>query len=169
MDALPESIDRTIRTEKITGQFSNVSESADMKTVLFSSPHVTSRTSWGLLVMRITFGLGMAIGHGLPKLQKFSDIQSSFADPLGIGSTASLASAVLVEVLFGLLFALGLLTRVSTLPLIFTMGVAAFLVHGADPLFAKGPSKEMALLYLLAYVAVLITGPGKYSIDEHIK
>ena len=41
------------------------------------------------------------------------------------------------------------------------MGVAAFIVHGADPL-AK---KEMALLYFIAFVAIFLAGPGKFSID----
>jgi len=120
--------------------------------------------------MRITFGLGMAVGHGLPKLQAFSELSAGFADPLGIGSTASLFFAILAELLFGALVALGLFTRASTLPLIFTMVVAAFMVHGPHPVFdPKGPSKEMALLYLLSYAAILITGPGKYSLDDKLK
>jgi putative oxidoreductase len=41
------------------------------------------------------------------------------------------------------------------------MFVAAFITHIADP-FAK---KEVAILYLLFYIALLITGSGKYSID----
>lgn len=41
------------------------------------------------------------------------------------------------------------------------MLVAAFIQHGDDP-FGK---KEMALLYLLVYVALLVLGGGKYSID----
>jgi putative oxidoreductase len=42
------------------------------------------------------------------------------------------------------------------------MLVAAFVAHAGDP-FGK---KEMALLYLLVYITLFITGPGKYSIDN---
>jgi putative oxidoreductase len=44
------------------------------------------------------------------------------------------------------------------------MMVAAFMAHGADP-FAK---KELALLYLLIYVTILVTGSGKYSLDHYL-
>ncbi|MNT98536.1 hypothetical protein D3C72_2411400 [compost metagenome] len=44
------------------------------------------------------------------------------------------------------------------------MIVAVFVVHAADG-FDK---KEMGLHYLLAYVFLLVSGPGKYSIDQMI-
>jgi len=42
------------------------------------------------------------------------------------------------------------------------MSVAAFMVHAADP-FSQ---KELALLYLLAFLMVVFVGPGKYSLDK---
>ena len=42
------------------------------------------------------------------------------------------------------------------------MAVAAFMVHANDPL-AK---KELALLYLLIYVTLLVAGAGKYAVDS---
>lgn len=41
------------------------------------------------------------------------------------------------------------------------MAVAAFIIHGADPL-AK---KELALLYLAAFAAIGLTGPGRFALD----
>jgi putative oxidoreductase len=41
------------------------------------------------------------------------------------------------------------------------MLIAAFVVHSDDP-FGK---KEMAILYILPYITLLILGSGKYSID----
>ena len=111
----------------------------------------------------------MLIGHGWGKLMSFSDRVDRFPDPLGIGSTLSMSGAVLSETLFAALVLLGLITRGAVIPLIFTMGVAAFVIHGGDPLFGPGPSKEMALLYLSAYVVILIGGPGKYSADHLLK
>jgi putative oxidoreductase len=39
------------------------------------------------------------------------------------------------------------------------------MVHAADP-FAR---KELALMYLLAYITILVAGPGKYSVDRYLK
>jgi len=43
-----------------------------------------------------------------------------------------------------------------------TMIVAAFIVHLDDP-FKR---KELALLYLVGFLIVLLMGPGKYSLDK---
>jgi len=99
----------------------------------------------------------------------FSGIVDDFKDPLGIGNFYSLLVAVLAETLFAALVTAGFLTRASLIPLIFTMGVAAFIIHGGDPVFGPGPAKEMALLYLSAYVVLLVGGPGKFSVDHVLK
>lgn len=115
----------------------------------------------GLLVLRLFFGVSMALAHGWPKLQRFSELQNSFPDPLGIGSMPSLSLAIFAELACAVAVAIGLLFRASLLPLIATMVVAAFIVHGQDP-FKK---QELALAYLSAYVALACTGPGRYSVD----
>jgi len=116
----------------------------------------------GLLLLRLTFGGLMAINHGWPKLQKFfADDPVKFADPFGIGMSGSLGLAVFAELICGFLLVIGLFTRTAAVPLIITMLVAAFIIHGADPL-AK---KEMALLYLIPYIVLALTGAGQYSLD----
>jgi putative oxidoreductase len=60
---------------------------------------------------------------------------------------------------------LGLFTRVALGFLIFTMIIAAFVVHGADP-FEK---REMALIYLSAYLLLMTFGAGRFSIDHMIE
>lgn len=117
--------------------------------------------SLGLLVARVFPGLLLAVMHGWGKLKGFSEMASSFPDPLGVGSTASLTLAVLAEFFCGLLLILGFATRAVALPLVINMAVAAFIVHGPDP-WSK---KEFALLYLIPFAAVLLGGAGKFSID----
>jgi len=103
--------------------------------------------------------------HGLPKLAKLTGAEPiQFADPLGIGATASLALTVFAEVFCSVLLLFGLATRLVAVPLIITMLVAVFIIHLDDP-FGK---KEMGLLYLLVYTAIIIAGPGSYSIDNWI-
>ncbi len=104
--------------------------------------------------------------HGWPKLMRFfSEDSIKFADPIGIGVIPSLLLAVFSEVVCSVFIILGLGTRAASIPLIITMMVAAFIVHADDP-FAR---KEMALLYLLGYIMLLILGSGKYSIDRYFR
>jgi putative oxidoreductase len=74
----------------------------------------------------------------------------------------SLSLTVFAEVICSLFILLGFATRLAVIPLLITMLVAVFYVHGNDP-FGK---QEMGLLYLLTYVMLFIMGSGKYSIDN---
>ena len=69
---------------------------------------------------------------------------------------------VFAEFFCSIALMVGFITRGAVIPLIITMFVAAFVIHGDDP-FNK---KELALLFLTAYSVILITGPGKYSLDR---
>lgn len=134
-----------------------------LKKLLFdtTSEH---KASLGLLVLRITFGLTMVFSHGYPKMMKYSAMSEKFYDPFGIGSAASLILVIFAEVFCSILLALGLFTRGVLIPLLICMLVAVWMKHGGDP-FGR---KEMGLLYTFAYVALMITGPGKYSLDTRI-
>ena len=118
----------------------------------------------GLALLRASFGLLMLFGHGASKMAAFGKLAGSFPDPFGVGSEFSLLLALSAEVGASLLVTLGLLTRWSLLPLLFTMLVAFFGIHGADPFAVK----EMALLYAIVYSSLLIAGPGRYSLDHLI-
>ncbi len=124
----------------------------------------------GMLVLRLGFGGFMAFGHGLPKALGYSSYSTTFPDPLGIGVANSLNGAIASELVFGILVMLGVFTRLSTLPVIFSMVVAAFVIHAKDPLFmGGGAAKEPALLYLMAFVAILCAGPGRFSVDGMVQ
>lgn len=116
-----------------------------------------------LLALRLIIGILM-LTHGWPKFQTLIVGNIQFPDPIGIGAIASLALVVFAEVLCSILLMIGFATRIASIVLIINMLVAVFLVHGADPL-AK---KELAILYLLIYVTLLVTGSGKYGVDAAI-
>lgn len=116
----------------------------------------------GLLVLRLGAGLFLAFGHGLAKLTAFPEKAATFADPIGLGPTVSLALVVFAEFFCALAVAAGFLTRLATLPVLFTMGVAAVAVHWDDGF--KG--MEKALLFAVLYLAILLTGSGKYSLES---
>lgn len=129
-----------------------------------------SNKSWGvniaMLLLRVTFGATMLLGHGLSKWGKlFAGGEIKFLDPFGIGATASLGLAVFAEVICSVLLMLGLLTRMALIPLIVTMSVALFMVHAND---AFG-TQEKSILYLAVYLVLFINGSGKYSFDGLLK
>jgi putative oxidoreductase len=115
----------------------------------------------GLLLMRVGFAGTMALGHGLGKLTGFGERVSQFPDPLGLGSPLNLALPVFAEFFCGIAIVLGLLTRWATIPMIVTMAVAFFIFHGDDPF----GDKELAFVYLVGFVAIWLTGPGRFSLD----
>lgn len=116
----------------------------------------------GLLLLRLAGGGLMLLNHGWPKISQFTEKASTFADPLGVGSSFSLGLTVFAEFFCAALIVLGLLTRWSLIPLIVTMGVAAFVVHAGEPV----SEREGSLFFLMIYVVIMLTGPGKYSADQ---
>lgn len=114
------------------------------------------------LILRLGFG-GFMLSHGIPKLMKlFAGGAIQFPDPLGVGATTSLILTVFAEVICAALIVVGYKTKWASIPLVITMLVAAFIVHGADP-WGK---KEFALLYAIGYIAIGMLGAGKYSLDR---
>ncbi len=114
-----------------------------------------------LLLWRLTFGGLMLLNHGWGKVERVFSGSGRFPDPLGLGAELSLWLTAFAEGVCALLIVLGLFTRLAAAPLIFAMGVAAFVVHGDDPF----KDKEPALIYLVAFLSLLLTGPGSYSLD----
>jgi putative oxidoreductase len=114
-----------------------------------------------VLIVRLAVA-ALMITHGLPKLNKLlagGEIQ--FADPFGLGQVMSLVLVVFAEFFCSILIGIGLGTRLASIPLIITMLVAAFIAHAADPI----GKKELALLYLVIYLFLLVTGSRKFSVD----
>lgn len=128
---------------------------------IFAPGNDSALTSIGLLVLRLWLGLVMFFNHGLFKLTHFGDMASKFPNPLGIGPEPSLALVTFAETAGALLLALGLLTRFAALTLVIDLGVAFILVHKA----VKGIG-ELAFIYSAGYVALLIAGGGRFSLDR---
>ena len=119
-----------------------------------------------LLMLRVVFGGLMLVNHGWGKMMKlFTGEPTKFADPFGLGAPFTLGLTTFAEVLCAAFVVIGLFTRWAVIPLIFTMLVAIFVIHSDDP-FKK---IEMAIMYLAAYSAIGLTGPGWYSVDEQFR
>ncbi len=115
----------------------------------------------GLALLRI-MPSAMLLTHGIPKFQKLLQGNLAFADPIGLGQAPSLLLAIIGEFICPILLIIGYKTRWSAIPSVLTMLTIIFIVHQNDA-FGK---KELALLYLIFFVAIIFLGPGKYSFDR---
>ena len=121
-------------------------------------------TSIGLLILRIGAG-GLLLGsHGWSKLTHFGERLHTFANPIGLGPPASFTLVTFAEVVCAALVVVGFLTRFATVPIIIFLMVAAFIQHAHDP----WPRRELPLLFMTAFLCVLVAGPGRFSIDALI-
>lgn len=130
---------------------------------LFPSKPDDTAMSLLLLALRILFGV-LLMSHGVQKWVNCDNMSATFPDPLGVGSSVSLGLAIFAELFCSVGFVFGALYRLALIPMIFTMGMAYFVIHGNDP-FA---TKELAFVYLAVFVLMYITGPGKFSLDRFI-
>lgn len=118
-------------------------------------------TDLGLLLFRI-FISGLMLTHGWPKLVRFFGAEEiNFSDPFGLGESFTFTLAVFSEFVCSIFILFGFLTRLASIPLISTMLVAALVIHMSDG-FGR---QELPLLYAAGFILLLLTGPGKYSID----
>ena len=120
---------------------------------------------FGLLWLRVLLGLGMAF-HGWGKI--FGGRMHGFAEgvaAMGFPLPEFFAwAAALSELIGGLFVVFGIATRPAAAFIFFTMFIAAFVRHGADP-FKK---KELALAYLAMSGAVALLGAGRWSLDARL-
>ena len=121
--------------------------------------------SIGLLVLRLGAGGLLLCGHGWGKLMSAGVKASGFADPIGLGPVPSFWLVVFAEVLCASLVMVGFLTRLSTVPILVFLAVAGFIQHAHDP----WPRRELAFVFAVPFLALLMTGGGRFSLDALAK
>jgi putative oxidoreductase len=124
---------------------------------------IPTANDFGLLVLRVWLGGSMAALHGLGKLQRLQS-GGAFMDPFGLGSTASLGLSTSAELLAAVLLVFGLASRWTAALTAVNMVVAFALAHGGA--LTGDQSGELAFVYLAGFVTLLLTGPGRYSVDH---
>ena len=130
---------------------------------LLSSKYSAGAVNTALLILRAGFGI-LILMHGFGKIANFNSMQNKFMTFMGLGSTVSLIMVIFAEFFCAILLILGLFTRFACIPLIIAMCVALFMAHDGD-IFGKG---EASALVLFGFVAILLAGPGRVSMDSMI-
>jgi putative oxidoreductase len=120
-----------------------------------------------LSIIRIFAGI-LILLHG--KMVFDSQIMNGMAESMSkdMGMPFPLLMAYLAkgsEFFGGLFFALGLLTRFVSIPLVIAMAVATFVAHHGQ-VTGEG---EHAFLFMLIFVAFFFIGSGKWSVDYLLK
>lgn len=112
-----------------------------------------------ILALRVFFGV-LFFTHGLDKMINFNTLSETYPSVLGFGSYMTLMVSIFCEFACSLFLIAGLMERIVLLPMIASMAVAFFDIH--DGMFPEG---ELSLIYLILFVVLLLTGPGRYSLD----
>ena len=107
----------------------------------------------------------MLLYHGVEKIIHFDEFSQHFMDFAGLGPKYSLILSIFAEAGCSMALMVGFLCRLSMIPLIVNMSMAAFF---AMP-HASYNMMELPLLYLLGFVILYLAGPGKFSIDYLIR
>jgi putative oxidoreductase len=115
---------------------------------------------FGPLPIRILAGITF-IAHGLPKFENIAGTQGFFGS---IGLPPELALPIgLLEVIGGVFLLVGVVTRIAAALLIIDMiGATIFLVKISKG-FVEG--YELELLLIAIGISLLLTGPGRISIE----
>ena len=127
------------------------------------APFVEGRGAVGLLILRLVFGLALMF-HGFPKIQHATSWMGPGAPVPGFLQFLAAFS----EFFGGLAMIAGLLTPVAALGIAATMLTALITVHfkHGDPFVSlHGESFESPLGYLAFSLLMILTGPGRLSLD----
>jgi putative oxidoreductase len=118
--------------------------------------------AYGSLPIRIVAGITF-VAHGLPKFENIAGTQGFFGS---IGLPPELALPVgLLEVIGGIFLLVGVLTRISAALFIIDMIGVIVIVRLPDG-FVDG--YELESLLIAISVSLLITGPGRISVEWDI-
>lgn len=124
------------------------------------------RMALGLTILRVIVGI-VFIVHGSQKLFVFglhgvTQGFTQFGVPL---PTLSAPVVTFVELLGGIALVLGLFTRIAAILLAIDMVGAIVFVHAKNGFFLP-TGYEYALMLLTVFVAIVVSGPGAYAIDD---
>lgn len=123
-----------------------------------------SISNWLLLFVRLYWGIAFAKA-GWGKLHDLAGT-AAFFKKIGIPYPDLHAPLVgYIELICGVLLAVGFLSRVASIPLIIAMTVALFVAHNASLGDIAGIISQPPFNFLLASLIVLSFGAGKFSLD----
>ena len=117
------------------------------------------------LLLRIWLGLSLFVRHGIEKIISFADMQSHFPDPLHVGRTPGLVFAFLSDSICSILVMAGIFTRLGSAVIAMNLLIVFIFLHGFSFSQEHG---QLVYVYLGGYLAILLSGGGKYTLDRKL-
>ncbi len=139
---------------------------------LFHVNQDSPTADWALLIVRILIGYNLFLNSGLPKLLHLSSLMEANVEGLGSLSAVVMLYAAFALGICPLLVFIGLATRYAAFfAMIALAGTGIFIDHFftlnyLDPGHNSHP--EVVWLFWACYLAVIFTGPGRFSLDRII-
>lgn len=112
---------------------------------------------WAALALRLVVGIAL-LPFAIEKFLTREERADKFYGILFFSPKEGFYLAMLVEGLCALCMILGFATRIMAIPGIVNMGIATNKSRGK---YWTSPAQ----CYLLGFIAILLVGPGKYSLD----
>ena len=111
-----------------------------------------------LSIARIVIGL-IFLEHGTSKLLDFphGPVQPALGSLIGVQG--------IIEIVGGVLFVIGFLTRPVAFILAGDMAFAYFMAHAPKGAFPMLNGGDAAILYCFVYLIYFVSGPGRWSVD----
>lgn len=131
-------------------------------------------TDVALLVLRIMVGTSLFYHHGIDKIPEWDRlITRPHLDPMGIGVVPSLVFALFTDSVCQVLVLVGFGTRIAAFFSLITLGVVLFMIDRVlmTPFWPipHGSHGELVWVYAAAYMALLIAGAGRFSLEARLK
>ena len=131
--------------------------------------HAITSTDVGLLLLRFALA-AVFIAHGGQKVFGWWD-GDGLAQTVTKMSSGGIPvflvyTAAFTEFFGGIAVLVGLLSRLASLGLAITMGVAMFKVHFAKGFFLADKGYEYTLVLMLLALGVMLIGPGRLAIAD---
>lgn len=142
-----------------------------MKKLIYST---FSNTRFDISLLLIRFIVGFEMGfYGLNKMIHFSenvadDFWAKDVNFLGMGASVSLGLVVFSELFCSIFLIFGIFTRLSLIPLLFTMLYILIVLDHFEIVYYNEDGFGIAspFKYIVIYTVLFISGPGKYSLDH---
>jgi putative oxidoreductase len=116
-----------------------------------------------LAVLRIVTAL-LFFEHGTQKLLGFPPMPAGMEAPAGMNPMMLFAG--ILELVGGLLIAVGFLTRPTAFILSGEMAVAYFIGHAPMGFFPATNMGDAAILYCFIFLYLVAAGPGAWAVDN---
>jgi len=125
----------------------------------------SGRSGAALLLLRAFVGVAFLF-HGTGKLPHLTEFARAFGLPVPLAAAAAWA-----QIAGGVLLIAGALTPLAAVAIGSTMAVAVakLLLRGEPFIRPDGHTWESAAFYLVSCVALLLLGPGPWSVDARLR